>query len=518
MGTKEDRLNEQARAEGWTSRGQKYRAAKAGVTDPAEWNARTTGSVITIDDEDVDDVGPDVEWTEPSLDDAIAELPPLTLDLQGGDIGAVTELPIDRVLPAGDNPRRVVDVDTEMVDSIKAIGILQPLIVMVHPDQTGHWLIVAGHRRHAAAGSAGLTTVPALVREFTPVERVEAMLVENLQRKDLDPFDEAHGFRQLTELGRTQREIADRVGRNQSHISRRLRLVDLEPELVDHFTAGVVTLRILEELAVLGPEVRHAAVGILAKSPGIHESNIIPMAEKTVATAKVKLQGKNSGLPEWVGKSWDTQTVERAQATHWMLQEEYQSSGRWLPTIRWVREIPRDIPGEPSNLPTAAEKKRREKEQAEREAAAAAKKARIEQRRSFITAHLDDLADLAIRLMVPVVGTYMLSEDELDGSLRLLGHEIPDPEPDGWDASDVWDDLAGAATTKRQTLRMFTARVLDGADSLFSPGQSTWMDSSWWPTYLAGLQTCGWELDETEQAIINPPAADAEGITDEAAG
>jgi ParB/RepB/Spo0J family partition protein len=519
MGTKEDRLNEQARAEGWTSRGQKYRAAKAGVTDPAEWNARTTGSVITLDDDDldVDEVGSEVVWTEQSLDDALTELPPLTLDLQGGDIGAVTELPIDRVLPAGDNPRRVVDIDPEMVDSIKAIGILQPLIVTVHPDQTGHWLIVAGHRRHAAAGSAGLTTVPALVREFTPIERVEAMLVENLQRKDLDPFDEAHGFQQLQQLGRTQREIADRVGRNQSHISRRLRLVDLEPGLVDHFTAGLVTLRVLEELAVLSPAVRHAAVGVIAKSPGIHESNIIPAAEKADATAEAQLLGEQSGLPEWTGKRWELSRCEQPQATHWTISEEY-DAGRWMPVLQWGREIPRDIPGgtsAPTTDPAEAERRRQERELAD--AAAAARKARVAQRRTFIAAHLDILGDLAIRLMVPATDAYFYYEDEVSGALRLLGHDVPDlSADDDFSPIDAWNDLASQATTKRQTLRMFTARILDGADELFET-PTRWQDKSWHSVYLAGLAAVGWDLDEVESAIVTA-AADAAGITDEVTG
>jgi ParB/RepB/Spo0J family partition protein len=522
MGTTEDRLNEQARAEGWTSRGQKYRAAKAGVTDPAEWNARTTGSVITLDELDVDDVGSDVVgsgvvWSEPSLDDAIAELAPLTLDLQGGDIGSIVMVAAAVIHPAPDNPRCSIPIDDEMLTSMRTFGFRTsaPMLITSHPSITGEWMIVAGHRRHAHAVAAGITRVPCLVRAYTSErERAEEMVLDNLHRENLNPFEEAMAFATLGRVGFTQREIADRVGRNQSHISRRLKLVDLEPELVEHFTTGAVTLRVLEELAVLGPEIRHAAVGILAKSPGIHESNIIPKAEKVVATAKVRLQGKESGLPEWTGESWDTQTVEQPQATHWMLHEEY-LLGRWLPTIRWVREIPRDIPAATSNLPSAKETKRREQEQAERDAIAAAKKTRIKQRRAFITTHLDDLADLAIRLVATAPETDFFYEDELEGPLELLGYDIPEPDDSSeWNSTDAWTEIAAAASTKRQVLRMFTARAIDAADYHLTAG-ARHSDTSWWPTYLTGLQACGWELDETEQTIIAPPAADAEGITDE---
>lgn len=515
MGEKEQRLDEQARAEGWTSRGQKYRAAKAGITDPAEWAARTRASGLAVAEHPDTDTGSAdaVTWSEPSLDDHLTET--LTLDLQGGDTGTVQHLPIDRVHPAGDNPRRTVDTDDDMVASIRAIGILQPLIVMVHPDDLGHWLIVAGHRRHAAATAAGLTTVPALVREFTPVERVEAMLVENLQRKDLDPFDEAHGFRQLRDLGRTQREIADRVGRNQSHVSRRLKLVDLEPGLIDHFTAGRVTLRVIEELAVAHPAVRHAAIGVIAKSPDIHESNIIPKAEKIVAEAEARLAAKESGLPEWTGKSWDVSRCEQSQATHWMLEEKY-DAGRWIPTLVWVRERPTDIPGGSSYTPDPEEVERRRQERAAAEAAQAARKARTEQRRAFIAEHLDDLGDLAIRLMVPAITAYFHFEDEVQGALRLLGHDVPDMSiDDDFSPIDAWNDLAEKATTKRQTMRMFTARIIDGADEQFAGTPAPWQDTSWRPVYLASLAAVGWELDDAEQAIVTPPAVDADGITDD---
>ncbi|MBK6671876.1 MAG: ParB/RepB/Spo0J family partition protein [Actinobacteria bacterium] len=131
---------------------------------------------------------------------------------------------IDRLVRASDNLRRQVGNVTELAASMRSIGVLEPLFVT--PWLEG-FVVVAGHRRLAAARKAGLEVVPCVVREMSAMERVIAMVVENEQRTDLSPVEAAEGYFRLIDLGMTQRELARRVGRTAKHVASRLALLEL---------------------------------------------------------------------------------------------------------------------------------------------------------------------------------------------------------------------------------------------------------------------------------------------------
>lgn len=157
-------------------------------------------------------------------------------------------VPLARLFAAEDNPRRDVGDVTELAASIKAVGLLEPLVVT---PRDGGYLVVCGARRLAAAAKAGLDTVPAIVREFDEPTRQEAMLVENLQRENLTAFEEADAFQRLLELGYTQKKLGERVGRSQSHISKRLALLKLPAKVRKQVDSGGMTLAEAVELAKL---------------------------------------------------------------------------------------------------------------------------------------------------------------------------------------------------------------------------------------------------------------------------
>jgi ParB/RepB/Spo0J family partition protein len=173
--------------------------------------------------------------------------------------GTLTTLRLSEIKPAEDNLRESIDPGElkELASSIKENGILQPLLL-----NQDH-LIVAGHRRHAAvallveSGEVGADFgIPVVVRQMTEAERQAAMVVENLQRTDLNPVEEARGFQRLVDLGLTQTEVANRIGRNKSHISRRLGLLRLPIEAQDAIGAGKVDLDVAAKLIQLdSPEV-----------------------------------------------------------------------------------------------------------------------------------------------------------------------------------------------------------------------------------------------------------------------
>lgn len=150
-------------------------------------------------------------------------------------------LPIDKVQPNKGQPRKRFNHDelAELADSIKQNGILQPLLVRKQGD---HYEIVAGERRYQAARLAGLDEVPVIIKEISDEEVFKLALIENLQRSDLTPLEEAQGYRQLIkEKGLTQEELAKALSKSRSAITNTLRLLDLPQEVQELVDDGKLT-------------------------------------------------------------------------------------------------------------------------------------------------------------------------------------------------------------------------------------------------------------------------------------
>lgn len=151
------------------------------------------------------------------------------------------ELPLDTISPNRDQPRSTFDDELlrELADSITTHGVLQPLVV--HADGEGY-RIIAGERRFRAARLAGLSTVPAVVRSTKGLEHLELALVENLQRADLNPVEEARGYRRLMEVGgRTQEQVARRVGKSRVTVTNALRLLKLPDDMLASVERGQIS-------------------------------------------------------------------------------------------------------------------------------------------------------------------------------------------------------------------------------------------------------------------------------------
>lgn len=153
--------------------------------------------------------------------------------------GNVMDVSVTDVIPAPDNPRESLGTLDELVASIRTVGILQPLVV-VRQAGPPPFMIVCGERRWAAALEVGLESVPVLVRELTEQQRVEAMLIENLQRSNFSRLEEARAFQHLLTLGHTQLDIARRVGKSQSYVCRRLLLLALPDTVRERVERGEV--------------------------------------------------------------------------------------------------------------------------------------------------------------------------------------------------------------------------------------------------------------------------------------
>ena len=146
--------------------------------------------------------------------------------------GSFLSLPVDVIRRGKHQPRRIVEESAleELAHSVRTRGIVQPIVV--RPAGPGRFEIVAGERRWRAAQMAGLAEVPAVVRECSDREAAAVALIENIQREDLNPIEEAQGYRTLAgEFGLTHQELADAVGRSRSAVSNALRLLDLNDDV-----------------------------------------------------------------------------------------------------------------------------------------------------------------------------------------------------------------------------------------------------------------------------------------------
>lgn len=157
-------------------------------------------------------------------------------DASAGSVSgrADTRLPIEKLVPNPDQPRRDFAPEglQELADSIRTKGIIQPLIVRENPYKTDSYEIVAGERRWRAAQIAQLHDVPVLIRQFDDTEVLEVAIIENIQRADLNPIEEALGYRQLMDrFGHTQEKIAEGLSKSRSHIANLLRLLNLPEEV-----------------------------------------------------------------------------------------------------------------------------------------------------------------------------------------------------------------------------------------------------------------------------------------------
>jgi len=155
---------------------------------------------------------------------------------------ALLEVPLDQIEANPNQPRKAFDLAAldELTASIRHSGMIQPIVVR----RLGEgYQLIAGERRWRAARQAGLTRIPAVVREVSDAESLELALVENLLREDLNPMEEAEAYQKLlAQYGWTQEELAQRIGRDRASIANSLRLLRLPPEVQDDLRGGRLTM------------------------------------------------------------------------------------------------------------------------------------------------------------------------------------------------------------------------------------------------------------------------------------
>ncbi len=206
-----------------------------------------------------------------------------TQDNAGSPNSAIRNLPMDQLEPGPFQPRRQVEPEAmrELAESIRMRGILQPLLARPHPLTPGHFQIIAGERRWRAAQQAGLHEVPVLIRDLADSDAMAAALVENLQRQDLNPIEEAEGFKRLVdEFGLTQEQLGEAVGKSRSHVANIMRLLQLPVGVRIEVQNGRLSAGHARAL-LAHPDPERAALQVLSRGLNVRQTESLAAAKSS---------------------------------------------------------------------------------------------------------------------------------------------------------------------------------------------------------------------------------------------
>lgn len=220
-------------------------------------------------------------------------------------------VPIEKIHPNPDQPRRSftkADLE-ELSASIKEKGVIQPLIVRARAGDDGSYEIVAGERRWRAAQMAKLHELPVLVRDFNDTEVLEVAIIENIQRADLNPIEEAAGYRQLMEkFGHTQERLSDVLGKSRSYIANLVRLLGLPEEVQSYLRENKISAGHARALITASDPV---ALAKKVVSSGLSVRDTETLVRKAASEANSTKGGQKSPAKEQKpGKDADTKALE----------------------------------------------------------------------------------------------------------------------------------------------------------------------------------------------------------------
>lgn len=211
------------------------------------------------------------------------------------------ELPINEIIPNRDQPRKTFDEAAleELAESIKQHGVLQPLLV--RPIPSGGYQLVAGERRWRACRMAGLNKVPVVIKELTDTETMEIAIIENLQREDLNPIEEAEGLQALIDkCGYTQEEVAVSVGKSRPAIANSLRLLRLPQEVRDMTKNGEISAGHARALLAFDNDAMmlEAAKNIVSKKMTVRDVERLAKIKETNAPRRRRTRRRDSFYDE----------------------------------------------------------------------------------------------------------------------------------------------------------------------------------------------------------------------------
>ncbi len=212
------------------------------------------------------------------------------------------EIDLDQITPNPKQPRTVFDQDSveELAASIRAVGVLQP--VVVRRTESGAFQLVVGERRWRAARLAGLATIPAIVRDGDDATMLRDALIENVQRQDLNPLEEAAAFKALIEeAGLTHDDLASQVGKSRAAVTNALRLLSLAPGVQQRIASGVLTAAHGRAIAALATHAAQERLATRAVGEGLSvravEDLVRSLADTGVTTLSDRARKTRAAAP-----------------------------------------------------------------------------------------------------------------------------------------------------------------------------------------------------------------------------
>ncbi len=230
-------------------------------------------------------------------------------NIMESDSGVVT-LRLSEIKPNHEQPRKYFEEQAllELADSIREHGVLQPLIV--RPLLGGEYQLIAGERRYRAAHLAQVASVPVIIREFSDMEAMEVALVENLQRRDLNPVEEGEGYKALAEqFNLTQAEIAKKVGKSRSAVANAMRLVELPDQVKTAVSEGSISMGHARALLSLQEteQICEAANDVISKGLSVRQTEqMVARMQRTpkAPAAKPRVESFYKELEIALEKTW----------------------------------------------------------------------------------------------------------------------------------------------------------------------------------------------------------------------
>lgn len=234
-------------------------------------------------------------------------------ETEGGSVDRLQQsksVPIEKVHPGRFQPRRIFDEEEldALADSIREKGVIQPILLRRDPDQPGTFEIIAGERRWRAAQRAQLHEIPAHIREFDDREALEIAIIENVQREDLNPLEEAEGYHRLVEEhGHSQQDVARAVGKSRSHVANTMRLLALPTEVRGYLDAGEISAGHARALLTAGNPAALAAE-VVRRKLNVRETERLVQKEKQPSGQTAPKQARRKASVE---KDADTRALEQ---------------------------------------------------------------------------------------------------------------------------------------------------------------------------------------------------------------
>lgn len=213
--------------------------------------------------------------------------------------GEVKMIKTSLVEPRKDQPRKNFDREQlqALANSVSEHGVIQPIIVV--EGQNGYYSIIAGERRWRACKLAGLTEIPAIVRTYDELQIAEVALIENLQREDLNPIEEALGYKTLMErFSMTQDKVSERVGKSRSNIANMLRLLSLEDEIKEMLAENKLSMGHARALLALPEGEKRVQAAKKIISEGLNVRQAEEMGKQLPASPKKVRSSKESAYPD----------------------------------------------------------------------------------------------------------------------------------------------------------------------------------------------------------------------------